>query len=108
MQPRMATRAPVLRPAGSVYATAPHDWATPSESQSHTLTDRVLVLLSAGLPLSTINTGSRYSTCSRLRNPPRFVTMDAVLSGREENDEPDQSGRRGRVFRETLHSPDTS
>lgn len=69
-----------------VYAIAPQDRATPSESQSHTRTDRVFELLRAGLPLSTINTGSRYKGCSRLRNPPRFVNMDAVLSEKESSD----------------------
>lgn len=83
MQPKIAKRAPVLRPV-EVYATAPHDKATPSESQSHTRTESVLVLLRAGLPLSTINTGRRYIGCSRLRKPPRFVSMDAVLSAETE------------------------
>ncbi|TNN55717.1 hypothetical protein EYF80_034082 [Liparis tanakae] len=79
MQPRIATRAPVLRPV-AVEATAPQDRATLSESQSHTRTDSVLVLLRAGLPLSTISTGSRYTSCSRRRKPPRLVSTDAVLS----------------------------
>lgn len=82
MQPKIARRAPVLRPV-EVYATAPHDKATPSESQSHTRTESVFVLLRAGLPLSTINTGSRYMGCSRLRKPPLFVSMDAVLSAKQ-------------------------
>lgn len=83
MQPKIAKRAPVLRPV-AVYATAPQDKATPSESQSHTRTDSVFVLLRAGLPLSTINTGSWYTGCSRLLNPPRFVNMEAVLSEKHE------------------------
>lgn len=58
MQPKIARRAPVLRPV-VVWGTAPQDKATPSESQSHTRTESVLVLLRAGFPLSTINTGSR-------------------------------------------------
>lgn len=66
MQARMAMRAPVLSPADSIKASVPHDWGVPSGSQSHTLIDSVLVLLRAGDPLSTINTGSRYIACSLL------------------------------------------
>lgn len=80
MQPSIASRAPVLRPTGREKATAPHAWGTPFTPQSHTRTERVLVLLKAGLPLSTINTGNRYSGCSCRRKPARFVSTDAVLS----------------------------
>lgn len=81
MQPSVARRAPVLRPV-AVYATASHENTSLLESHSHTLTDSVFVLLREGLPLSVINTGSRYSDCSRLLKPPLFVNMDAVLSAK--------------------------
>lgn len=84
--------APVLRPV-AVYATAPQDSATPSESQSHTRTESVLVLLRAGFPLSTINTGSRYIGCSLLRKPPRLVSMEAVLSGEEREKETETTNK---------------
>lgn len=56
-QASMAISAPVLSPAGKMYASALQVWAMPSASQSHTLMVRVLVLLSEGEPLSTMNIG---------------------------------------------------
>lgn len=89
MQASTASRAPVLRPAGREKATDPHASGTPSASHWHTRTERVLVLLKAGLPLSTISTGNQYRDCSRLRKPARLVSTDAVLSERD--------GQRSRV-----------
>ena len=83
MHARMAMRAPVLRPADSMKASVPQDWGEPSPSHSHTRMESVLVLLRAGVPLSTMSTGSRYIDCCLRWKPVRLVKMEAVLSGSE-------------------------
>lgn len=52
----------------------------PAPSQVQTVMDRVLVLLSDGLPPSEITTGRMWTSRSRRRKPVWRVRMDAVLS----------------------------
>ena len=80
----MESRAAGLSPAArSSDGSSPQSDRPPSASHVHTRTERVLVLLRAGAPVSEISTGSRWSSRSRRRNPARLVSTEAVLSGRD-------------------------
>lgn len=60
-QSKMATRAPVLRPARAVSASALHSFMLPSRSHEHTRTVRVLVLLCIGKSPSEMTTGTWWT-----------------------------------------------
>ena len=65
-QIKMATRAPVLRPARPVSASALHSFMLPSLSHVHTRTLSVLVLLCMGCSPSEMTTGTRWTLFCRV------------------------------------------